>query len=73
VAIHLAKAIGARVFPPVREANIEFAQRMGTDVIIDYETEDYVHAILRETDGRGVDVVFDTIGGHTRSRPRSWT
>lgn len=68
VAIQLAKAIGARVFTTVREANIEFARRMGADVIIDYEKEDYVDAINRETDGRGVDVVFDTIGGDALSR-----
>ncbi|MGE8639959.1 MAG: zinc-dependent alcohol dehydrogenase family protein [Achromobacter sp.] len=68
VAIQLAKAIGARVFTTVREANFEFARRMGADVVIDYEKEDYVDAILRETGGRGVDVVFDTIGGNTLSR-----
>lgn len=68
VAIQLAKAIGAKVFTTVREANFEFARELGADVVIDYEQEDYVNAILRETDGRGVDVVFDTIGGNTLSR-----
>ena len=68
VAIQLAKAMGARVFTTVREANFEFARSLGADVIIDYEKEDYVDAIMRETGGRGVDVVFDTIGGDTLSR-----
>ncbi|MEN8514266.1 zinc-dependent alcohol dehydrogenase family protein [Burkholderia sp. RS02] len=68
VAIQLAKAMGARVFTTVREANVEFARSLGADVIIDYEKDDYVDAIMRETDGRGVDVVFDTIGGNTLSR-----
>lgn len=68
VAIQLAKAIGARVFTTVREANFEFVRSMGADVIIDYEKEDYVDAINRETDGGGVDVVFDTIGGNTLAR-----
>ncbi|WP_064119316.1 zinc-dependent alcohol dehydrogenase family protein [Pseudomonas fluorescens] len=68
VAIQLAKAIGAKVFTTVREANFEFARRMGADVLIDYEKDDYVEAILRETEGRGVDVVFDTIGGNTLAR-----
>ncbi|MHC8319028.1 zinc-dependent alcohol dehydrogenase family protein [Pseudomonas sp. LB3P31] len=68
VAIQLAKAIGARVFTTVREANFEFARRMGADVLIDYEKEDYVDVINRETAGCGVDVVFDTIGGNTLSR-----
>jgi NADPH2:quinone reductase len=41
---------------------------LGADVAIDYRKEDYVDAIMRETGGRGVDVVFDTIGGNTLSR-----
>ena len=68
VAIQLAKAIGARVFTTVREENFEFARSMGADVLIDYTTEDYVEAVLRETGGRGVNVVFDTIGGDTLTR-----
>jgi len=68
VAIQLAKSIGARVITTVREPNFEFARSMGADVVIDYEAEDYVKAVMRETDGRGVDVIFDTIGGDTLSR-----
>ncbi|MDI7864183.1 zinc-dependent alcohol dehydrogenase family protein [Rhizobiaceae bacterium n13] len=68
VAIQVAKAIGARVFTTVREDNFEFARSVGADVVIDYKKEDYVDAIMRETDGRGVDVVFDTLGGDTLSR-----
>ncbi|MGC5698577.1 zinc-dependent alcohol dehydrogenase family protein [Pseudomonas sp. NFXW11] len=68
IAIQVAKAIGARVFTTVREANFEFARGMGAAVLIDYEKEDYVDVINRETDGRGVDVVFDTIGGNTLTR-----
>lgn len=68
VAIQVAKAMGARVFTTVREANFEFARSLGADVVIDYKKEDYVDAILRETGGHGVDVVFDTIGGNTLSR-----
>ncbi|MEL1266227.1 zinc-dependent alcohol dehydrogenase family protein [Pseudoxanthomonas putridarboris] len=68
VAIQLAKAIGAKVFTTVRESSFEFARGLGADVVIDYEKEDYVDAIMRETNGHGVDVVFDTIGGTTLSR-----
>jgi NADPH:quinone reductase len=68
VAIQLAKAMGATVFTTVGEANIEFVRSMGADVTIDYKKEDYVDAIMRETRGRGVDVVLDTIGGNTLSR-----
>lgn len=68
VAIQVAKAMGAKVFTTVREANFEFARSLGADVVIDYQKEDYVDAILRETGGHGVDVVFDTVGGNTLSR-----
>ncbi|MDQ2151398.1 zinc-dependent alcohol dehydrogenase family protein [Alcaligenaceae bacterium A4P071] len=68
VAVQLAKAIGARVFTTVRESNVEFVRSLGADVMIDYEKEDYVDAVMRETGGLGVDVVFDTIGGNTLSR-----
>ncbi|WP_426131492.1 zinc-dependent alcohol dehydrogenase family protein [Pararhizobium sp. PWRC1-1] len=68
VAIQVAKAIGAKVFTTVREDNFEFARSVGADVVIDYRNDDYVDAVMRETNGRGVDVVFDTIGGDTLSR-----
>lgn len=68
VAIQLAKAIGARVITTAREDNAGFVRGMGADVVIDYEKHDYVEAVLRETGGQGVDVVFDTIGGDTLSR-----
>ncbi|MDM8191442.1 NADPH:quinone oxidoreductase [Pseudomonas koreensis] len=68
VAIQVAKAMGARVFTTVREANADFVRSLGADVVIDYTQEDYVEAIMRETAGHGVDAVFDTIGGDTLSR-----
>ncbi|MGE7990487.1 zinc-dependent alcohol dehydrogenase family protein [Pseudomonas sp. NPDC089554] len=68
VTIQLAKAIGAKVFTTARQEQFEFVRSLGADVVIDYEQEDYVEAVLRESDGKGVDVVFDTIGGDTLSR-----
>ena len=68
VAIQIAKAMGAKVFTTLRKQDFAFARRMGADVLIDYETENYVDAVMRETDGRGVDIVFDTIGGDTLTR-----
>jgi NADPH2:quinone reductase len=67
VVIQLAKAMGAKVFTTLRAADFEFARSLGADVLIDYENENYVDVVMRETAGRGVDVVFDTIGGNTLS------
>ncbi|MDQ8953346.1 zinc-dependent alcohol dehydrogenase family protein [Acinetobacter rudis] len=68
IAIQIAKAVGAKVFTTVREMNRQFVHRLGADAIIDYEHEDYVDFIMKETHGQGVDVILDTIGGHTLSK-----
>ena len=36
---------------------------LGADLVIDYHTDDYVEAVKDITDGVGVDVVLDVIGG----------
>jgi len=67
VVIQLAKAMGAKVFTTVRAVHFELVRSLGADVLIDYEKENCIDAVMRETDGRGVDVVFDTLGGTTLS------
>ena len=64
-AIQLAKAIGAYVFTTCSAKNHDLVRKLGADCIIDYQTEDYMAVIKRETHGRGVDLVLDTIGGTT--------
>lgn len=68
IAIQVAKAIGARVLTTARAADHAFVRSLGADEAIDHSTEDYVDAATRLTGGRGVDVVFDTIGGDTLTR-----
>lgn len=55
----------------MREDKFEFARNIGADVVIDYTKDDYISAIMRETEGRGVDVVLDTIGGDTLAAART--
>lgn len=63
-AILRAKAMGARVFTTSRgAAKREFCARIGADLAIDSSREDWVEAVSRATDGRGVDVVLDMVGG----------
>lgn len=61
----LAKAFGAaKIFTTVANAEQQAASRaLGADHAIDYETHDFVTEVMRETDGRGVDVIVDIIGG----------
>jgi threonine dehydrogenase-like Zn-dependent dehydrogenase len=41
---------------------LEIARRMGADVVVDSSREDPVEAILRLTNGRGVDVAIEALG-----------
>lgn len=63
-AIQIARARGAVVFATAgTAAKCEACERLGAIRAINYRTEDFV-AIVRElTDGRGVDVVLDMVGG----------
>lgn len=68
IAIQLAKAIGARVLTTARGDDHAFVRSLGADEAIDYRSGDYVDAVARLTGGRGVNVVFDTVGGDTLAR-----
>jgi NADPH:quinone reductase-like Zn-dependent oxidoreductase len=68
LAIQVAKAIGARVITTARAVDHAFVKSLGADEAIDFTSEDYVEAIATMTRGRGVNVVFDTIGGDTLTR-----
>ena len=68
IAIQVARAIGARVLTTAQSRNHAFLAELGADAAVDHSAEDYVEAVLRLTSGRGVDVVFDTIGGDTLAR-----
>lgn len=68
IAIQLAKAMGAYVFATCSERNIDLPKSLGADRVIDYQKEDYAAVIRKETDGAGVDLVLDSIGGDTIER-----
>ena len=65
--IQIAKAIGAIVFTTAKKVHHPFLLDLGVDYVIDYENENYIDAIQKITDSKGVDVVIDTIGGNTIS------
>ncbi|MGC9468662.1 MAG: zinc-binding dehydrogenase [Anaerolineae bacterium] len=68
MAIQIAKAMGAYVIAVCSDYMVEEAQLLGADRAINYKTEDFVEVVKDETDGFGVDVVFDTVGGDTLTR-----
>jgi NADPH2:quinone reductase len=63
-AIQLAKAFGTRVFATAGSAEkCRACTELGADRAIDYREEDFVAVIKDMTDGKGVDVVLDMVGG----------
>ncbi len=68
-AVQIGKALGARVIATAGGAEkLEVARRAGADVLIDYRREDFVERVLEDTDGRGADVIYDSVGGETTDR-----
>lgn len=66
VAIRLARHFGARVFATASTPEkLEIARRLGADELIDYVEEDFVAEIRERTNGRGVDLVLEMVGGET--------
>lgn len=63
-AIQLARVLGARVSATAGTADkCAACERLGAFRAINYRTEDFVEVVRRETDGRGVDVILDMVGG----------
>src|SRR5215218_262323 len=63
-AVQLARRRGARVTATAAAGNLDFVRGLGADEVIDYRAERFEERV------RGVDVVFDTVGGDTLRR--SW-
>jgi NADPH2:quinone reductase len=63
-ALQLGKALGARVIATAGGAEkVDFCRKLGADVVIDYRSEEIARSALHATGGRGVDVVYDPVGG----------
>lgn len=63
-AIQIAKALGARVFCTVgTPEKAGAAQKLGADAAIDYRRHDFMVEVSKLTEGRGVDVILDMVGG----------
>jgi NADPH2:quinone reductase len=63
-AVELGKALGTRVIAAASSsAKLEFARSAGADEVINYSQDSLRDAIKSLTDGHGVDVVYDPVGG----------
>jgi NADPH2:quinone reductase len=64
--VQMAKMLGARVFGTVStQAKAEIARSHGADEVILYTELDFETEVRRLTAGRGVDVVYDSVGKTT--------
>jgi NADPH:quinone reductase len=65
-AVQIGKALGARVLATAGgKEKCEVALRAGADLAIDYLAEDFAARVKEATNGRGADVIYDSVGGDT--------
>ena len=63
-AIQLARALGSRVFATAGSAEkCAACERLGAERAINYRESDFVAVVKDATNGKGVDVVLDMVGG----------
>ncbi len=68
-AIQMARAFGARVFATAgTDEKCVACENLGAERAINYNTRDFVAAVLPLTDGNGVDVILDMVGAPYFSR-----
>ncbi|MGN7819511.1 zinc-binding dehydrogenase [Chitinophaga sp. 22536] len=67
LAIQVAKSLGAFVYTTGQGILQEQLLQLGADVVIDHHKKNYIEEIQAYTKGKGVDVIIDTVGGHTLS------
>jgi NADPH2:quinone reductase len=63
-AVQIGKALGARVIATAGgKEKLHVALEAGADIGIDYSEEDFVERVKEHTNGRGADVIYDSVGG----------
>lgn len=65
-AVQIGKAIGAKVIAVCStQEKLDIAKANGADVLINYSEKDLKSELKAITEGRGVDVVYECVGGET--------
>ena len=63
-AVQMASAFGCWVAAAAAgKQKTAFCRELGADLVVDYDGDDLYQGIMDATDGRGVDVVYDPVGG----------
>ena len=64
-AIQLARESGAEIFGTASASKHDFLRQQGVAHLIDYRTQDFEEEVKRLTQGEGVDVILDAVGGES--------
>lgn len=69
-AIQIARALGAGkiIGTAGSDSKLGLIRENGADVALNYQTEDFVEIVKRETNGRGADIIYDPVGGEIGER-----
>ncbi len=62
-ALEIARLMGARVIAAASGDKLDVCRAAGADDVVDYDAVDLKQALKELTGGRGVDVVYDCVGG----------
>lgn len=62
-AVEIAKLLGARVIAAASGDKADVCRALGADEVVDYDAGDLKETLKDLTGGRGVDVVYDCVGG----------
>jgi NADPH:quinone reductase len=65
ILVQMAKRRGARVFGTASTKKLDIVRGDGADEVIDYTTSDFESEVMRLTNNKGVDVVYDSVGKTT--------
>lgn len=64
-AVQIARALGAGkiIGTTGSDEKLDVIRANGADIAVNYNSEDFVEVVKTETEGRGADVIYDSVGG----------
>ena len=62
-AIQICRAMGSRIIVTCSRTKVQACRDLGADLVVDYAKDDFTKSVAEFTDGGGVEVVLDVIGG----------
>ena len=69
-AVQIARALGAGQIIGTVGSNdkLDVVRQNGADIVLNYQTEDFVDVVKRATNGRGANLIYDPVGGEIGER-----